>query len=76
MKPNLVYAAGLGITAISTQASFDVRPAEIAALSQMATFAALVGSDEAVNPKAILESSPNAALDSSGCVNTLADTSG
>jgi len=79
MKANLVYAAGLGITAISTQASVDVRPAEIAAVSQtaaMATFAALVGSDEAVNPKAILESSPNAALDSSGCVNTLADTSG
>ena len=79
MKANLVYAAGLGIAAISTQASVGLRVSEITTVTPVAAqgqFAALVGSDEAVNPKAILESSPNAVLDSSGCVNTLADTSG
>ena len=79
MKANLVYAAGLGITAIGTPAAADVRNAELGVLPQAsptAQLSALVGSDEAVNPKAILESSPNAVLDSSGCVNTLADTSG
>ncbi len=79
MKSNLVYVAGLGVAAFSTLAPADVRNSELSAQSQpaaMTTFAGLVGSDEAVNPKAILESSPNAVLDSSGCVNTLADTSG
>ncbi len=79
MKVKLVYAAGLGMAAISTQASVDAYGGEFRTLtpaSAISQFAALVGSDEAVNPKEILESSLNAVLDSSGCINTLADTSG
>jgi len=79
MNKQLAHAAGLGIAVLGIQVPINYLNANThqdSAHRANADFSALVGSDDAINTKAILEANSVSDLESSGCVNLAADTSG
>ncbi len=78
MNTQLARAAGLGIAVLGTQISANDANAASASDPKHSTadYSAFIGSDDTLDAKAILEASTTSVLDSSGCVNVAADTSG
>lgn len=78
MNTQIARAAGLGIAVLGAQvATNDAHAAAANSVEQStADYSAFIGLDDPLDAKGIAEANTSSSLDSSGCVNVAADTSG